>query len=112
MKFIDVPGRVLSKYFVFGGRASRSEYWWWFLITCVISLAVELIAPGLYLAVVVLLGLPTIALQARRLHDQNRSGWWQLIGVIPFVGWIVLALTLIREGTRGPNNYGEDSVES
>ena len=112
MKFIDVPGCVLSKYFVFEGRASRSEYWWWFLITFATGFVVQFIVPGLYLAVVVLLGLPTIAVTARRLHDQNRSGWWQLIGLIPFIGWILLALSLIREGTRGPNNYGEDSVES
>jgi uncharacterized membrane protein YhaH (DUF805 family) len=34
--------------------------------------------------------LPSLAAGARRLHDTNRSGWWQLIGLVPFVGFIVL----------------------
>jgi uncharacterized membrane protein YhaH (DUF805 family) len=46
---------------------------------------------------------------ARRLHDGNRSGWWQLIaftviGLIPLIYW------LIKKGTEGPNRFGEDPV--
>ena len=112
MKFIDVPGRVLRKYFVFEGHASRSEYWWWFLITCMTSFVFQLFIPVLAIIVVLVLAPPTIAVTARRLHDQNRSGWWQLIALIPFIGWIVLALSCIRKGTLGSNDYGEDPVES
>jgi uncharacterized membrane protein YhaH (DUF805 family) len=111
MNFIDVPGRVLSKYFVFEGRASRSEYWWWFLITFVIGIVAGFINPGLPLIILIFLGIPTIALNARRLHDLNRSGWLQLIGLIPFIGWVLLPIILIPEGTHGPNTYGEDPVE-
>jgi uncharacterized membrane protein YhaH (DUF805 family) len=31
--------------------------------------------------------LPGIAVTARRLHDTDRSGWWQLLWLIPLVGW-------------------------
>ena len=112
MKFIDVPGRVLRKYFVFEGRASRSEYWWWFLITCAIEFVLQLFIPVLAIIVILVLASPTIAVTARRLHDQNRSGWWQLIALIPLIGWILLELSCIRKGTLGPNDYGEDPVES
>jgi uncharacterized membrane protein YhaH (DUF805 family) len=111
MKFIDVPGRVLSKYFIFEGRATRSEYWWWFLITFVTVFVLGLIVPGLSIIAMMFLGIPTVALNARRLHDLNRSGWLQLIGLIPFVGWVLLPIILIPEGTHGPNKYGPDPLE-
>jgi len=41
-------------------------------------------------------GIPSIALTARRLHDTNRSGWWQLIGFVPFVGWALLLVWCAR----------------
>ena len=42
--------------------------------------------------------LPSIAAAARRLHDTNRSGWWQLIAIVPVVGIIVLVVFLAQEG--------------
>ena len=44
----------------------------------------------------------------RRLHDVNRSAWWILIGLIPFVGSIVLLVFLATEGTRDDNGHGPD----
>ncbi|HOB13458.1 MAG TPA: DUF805 domain-containing protein [Novosphingobium sp.] len=52
--------------------------------------------------------IPGLAVTVRRLHDTNRSGWFILISLIPLVGSIVLLVFLFSEGTRGPNNYGED----
>jgi uncharacterized membrane protein YhaH (DUF805 family) len=49
---------------------------------------------------------PFTAVQVRRLHDTNRSGWWLLIGVIPLVGEIVLLLFMIQESDSGDNHYG------
>ena len=48
---------------------------------------------------------PSVAVAIRRLHDTDKSGWWLLIGLIPF-GGIVLLVFYILEGTNGPNNYG------
>ena len=47
-----------------------------------------------------------LALAVRRLHDIDRSGWWLLIGFIPFVGGIVLLVFSLLPGTRGPNRFG------
>ena len=47
--------------------------------------------------------LPGLAVAIRRLHDTDRSGWWVLIALVPFVGGIVLLVFFVLEGTRGPN---------
>lgn len=49
--------------------------------------------------------LPSLAVGARRLHDTNRSGWLQLLWLIPVVGWILLTVRLAQEG-REPNRFG------
>jgi uncharacterized membrane protein YhaH (DUF805 family) len=41
--------------------------------------------------------LPYIAVTARRLHDTNRSGWWQLIGLIPVIGWIIMIVWCVQD---------------
>lgn len=53
---------------------------------------------------------PGIATNAKRFHDQNLSGWWSLLGLIPLVGLIVYLVLLFRPGTVGPNNYGEPAA--
>jgi uncharacterized membrane protein YhaH (DUF805 family) len=49
--------------------------------------------------------LPTIAVATRRLHDTNRSGWWQLIG-LTIVGLIPLLIWTVQDSDAGPNRYG------
>jgi len=50
-----------------------------------------------------------LALQIKRWHDRAKSGWWVLIGLIPFVGavWAFIECGCLR-GTVGPNQFGED----
>ena len=87
-----------AKYFDFEGEASRSEFWWFFLFTGVISVTLALFSKtlsGLFSLAVLL---PFIAVTVRRLHDTNRSGWWLLIWLLPVVGWLVLAFLLVQEG--------------
>jgi len=56
---------------------------------------------------------PSLALHAKRWHDQDKSGWWQLIAAIPLIGWlIVMAMCGLIKGTSGTNNYGEDPLSS
>ena len=50
--------------------------------------------------------LPSIAVCIRRLHDTNRSGWWILISLVPFVGSIILLIFLCIEGDAGDNRFG------
>lgn len=48
----------------------------------------------------------SISLDVRRLHDLNKSGWWILLGFVPFAGLLLAIYTLFVPGTPGPNTYG------
>ncbi len=52
--------------------------------------------------------LASIAVSVRRLHDTDRSSWWILLGLIPFIGAIVLLVFMVLDGTRGDNRFGPD----
>jgi uncharacterized membrane protein YhaH (DUF805 family) len=52
--------------------------------------------------------LPGLGVTVRRLHDTGRSGFWVLIGLVPFVGAIILIVFEAAAGTPGPNQYGPD----
>ena len=52
--------------------------------------------------------IPSFAVGARRLHDINRSGWWQLLWFAILIGWIILIVWAIKQGDKGPNKYGPD----
>ena len=98
MTFQDSVKVCFTKYADFAGRATRSEYWWFFLFILLVNLGLSLFSnalSGLFsLATVV----PSIAAAARRLHDTNRSGWWQLIVFLPVVGMVVLIVFLAQDG--------------
>lgn len=99
--------------FTFTGRASRSEYWWFFLVTRILEVlayvllgflvvvdeqlnpgsgAGPLVIVGIVLFVILLLAswLPLLSTGVRRLHDANYSGWWLLLNLVPFGGIVVL----------------------
>lgn len=67
---------------------------------------------GVYgpLTVIFLLAIiiPSIAVQVRRFHDQDKSGWFVLLGLIPFVGGLIVLVFMCLEGTKGPNRFGPD----
>jgi uncharacterized membrane protein YhaH (DUF805 family) len=110
---------VFSKYVAFKGRARRPEYWWWILFYVLVLVGLSILdglityigGPGI-LSTLASLGLflPTLAVQVRRLHDTDRSGWWVLIGLIPLIGWIIILIFLCQRGTEGPNRFGSDDV--
>jgi uncharacterized membrane protein YhaH (DUF805 family) len=97
MTFQESITTCFMKYADFSGRASRSEYWWFILFYFLASAACSIISQtlgGLFgLAVL----LPSLAAASRRLHDTNRSGWWQLIVLLPLIGMIVLIVFLAQE---------------
>jgi uncharacterized membrane protein YhaH (DUF805 family) len=97
MTFQESIRVCLSKYADFNGRASRPEYWWFVLFIFLGSLAASVVSP--ILAALFSIGtlLPSLAAATRRLHDTNRSGWWQLILLIPLIGFIVLIVFLAQE---------------
>lgn len=97
--------RCMTGYVKFTGRATRSEYWWFYLATFVIGFVISFVvsfvsaashiaAPPIGLVVTLLFLLPTLAAGARRLHDINRSGWWLLL-LLTGLGAISLIVLLI-----------------
>jgi len=108
-----------ARYASFGGRASRSEYWFFtlfHLLTILLAMVVSYLAMlaipalGFILYSIVVFGtlLPHLAVSVRRLHDVNRTGWWYLFGIVPLLGAIVLLVWFCTDGTRGPNRFGAD----
>jgi uncharacterized membrane protein YhaH (DUF805 family) len=113
--------QVLRKYAVFSGRARRKEYWFFvlfYLILAIVLCAID-IATGTFneetgfglLSGLLALGLliPSLAVTVRRLHDTGRTGWWILIGLVPLVGFIVMLVFTVLDGTPGDNRFGPDS---
>lgn len=45
-------------------------------------------------------------ISALRLHDLNRSGWWVLTSLVPYVGWILNVVLLLVPGNAEENDYG------
>ena len=112
MTFKESIEHVISNYFTTEGRASRSEYWWWYLFTLLASCAaravgvvlehlfgLSLMATILSWGVSILICIPTICVQIRRYHDINRSGWWILCPIICLI-------FLFFAGDEGENDYG------
>lgn len=109
---------VLKKYAVFTGRARRKEYWMFVLFNIIIVLVLGFIeslvgGPGVIGALYSLAVLiPSIAVAVRRLHDTDRTGWWILLLLIPFIGAIVLFVFMVLDGTPGQNKYGPNPKEA
>ena len=97
----------LTKYADFEGRASRAEYWWFFLFAMLAQAAGSIINSALGGLIALALLLPAVAVGARRLHDIGRTAWWLLIGLIPLVGPLVLLYWFVQPGNQGANDYGE-----
>ncbi|WP_028938197.1 DUF805 domain-containing protein [Pseudonocardia spinosispora] len=116
--------KAMRQYADFSGRSRRTEFWMYALFNIIIVAGLLVLGGvsggmsdspspvgNVLLGVLVCyyLGaiLPTWAVTARRLHDTNKSGWLQLIGLIPFGGLVVI-IFCATEGDRGPNRYGPD----
>ena len=108
MSFSESIEACFNKYINFSGRASRSEYWWFALLGFGLSFIPVI---GWILRLVILL--PSLAVQVRRLHDMDRSAWWLLLLVPPItiIGLIILLIMSIFPGTPGPNRYGPDPLQ-
>ncbi|KQM95276.1 hypothetical protein ASE70_00625 [Sphingomonas sp. Leaf22] len=120
----------LRRYADFAGRSRRLEYWMFSLGYLIAAILIGVIAamsgafsydsnftpanglPALWLILLGLMGLalivPSIAVQVRRFHDQNRTGWLVLLSFIPYVGGLIVLIFMCLPGTPGPNRYGPD----
>jgi uncharacterized membrane protein YhaH (DUF805 family) len=117
MNFPQAVATCFKKYVVFSGRASRSEYWYFVLFYILGHIAASILdAVILQKANIQLFSrlfdlavfLPFLAVEIRRLHDVDRSGWWVLIS-FTIIGVIFpLLVWKCRQGTAGPNRFGDD----
>jgi uncharacterized membrane protein YhaH (DUF805 family) len=131
MSFTESIRTCLSKFGTFDGRATRSEFWWFYLFAILVGFVgyipiLILTAIGassndgaisgiftvltvifwiLWFIVVIALYIPMLAVGCRRLHDRGQSGWLQLLLLVP-CGNIVLIVFWVLEGTPGDNAYG------
>lgn len=118
MDFQTAVRTCFSKYADFTGRARRAEFWWFALFGLLGNLIFGVVDTALFGADVSILGslfslailLPNLAVGARRLHDTDRSGWWQLLVFIPVIGILVLIWWWTRPGDTGPNRFGPDPI--
>ena len=119
------PGRVSGGswdwqwlFFNFEGRAHRAHFWGGLVALWglgLVSVATAAALGGAAITSIVRVGLVVVfiwaglAIQVKRWHDRDKSGWWVLIGVVPIVGpiWVLVEAGFL-EGTRGPNRFGAD----
>lgn len=153
MGFGEAIRSGFARYFDFGTRSSRSEFWWWTLFCLVAQVILNIvdvmffgpsvegfgdeyasrfdggILGGIFqLAILV----PSLAVGARRLHDTNRSGWWQagslllfiagaaalyasgVLAIILILGGFAMGIVLIvwwaTRGNVGENRFGDDPL--
>ena len=134
MGYTDAVKFGFIRYFDFTTRSSRSEFWWWILFTFLVGVALVIVnsilfgpsiqqsdAGGTYVhfgggvfgtifEVVILI--PTIAICCRRLHDTDKSGWRQLLAIIPIIGWCILLYWFVQPGEDGQNSFGANPLGS
>ena len=110
MPFMDAAKTCVQKSFTIEGRASRSEYWWFYLAFGIANIGLTIVdsALGTPLALLLLALIPASFCAAiRRMHDIGKSGWWLLIGLIPLIGGLVLLYWFLFDGGQPhANQYG------
>jgi uncharacterized membrane protein YhaH (DUF805 family) len=111
MNFVEAIQHCFGSYATFSGRASRSEYWWWTLFVVLATVGGAMVSDVLSGLVSLATLLPYLAVAARRLHDMGKSGWWQLVGFIPLLGWIVMIYWLVQP-SEDANRFGAAPEEA
>ena len=119
MNFTEAITSGFQNYANFNGRAQRSAFWYWVLFTFIGGLVTVGIDTAIFgtegwaplnslfsLATLI----PSLAVGARRLHDIDRTGWWQLLHFIVLIGTIVLIVWFASRGTSGPNRFGPNPL--
>ena len=134
--FAAAVKRFFTKYATFSGRASRSEYWWWALVSGVVGIILNVIlstgtataaaassydstpslGPGAITGAVLLMVfalatfIPSLALISRRLHDGNFSAWLLLLGLVPFAGGLALLVLVLLPSNPAGQRFDQPAV--
>lgn len=111
--------QAIARFARFTGRASRAEYWYFFLAVLLVNVVLTLLAhlfsesvlgdlievlSSVFLLFVLI---PSISIGVRRLHDVSKSGWWYLLLLIPLIGPLVLLYWAIQPGDAHSNTHGD-----
>ena len=102
---------VRDNYANFNGRASRQEYWMFFLfnmIFAIVMIGIDIILGLGFLNVIysLVVMIPGMAVNIRRLHDIGKSGWMVLIVLIPCIGAFWLLYLMVQDSSPLDNEYG------
>ena len=113
---------VLTNWNNFSGRACRSEFWYFVLVTFLVSMIIQIIeiATGmvdiesaemgiLSIIFTLLLFVPSLSVTARRLQDRGWSGWWQLL-YLTIVGILVIVVLNILPAKEDENKWGRNPL--
>ena len=123
MNFRIAIMKCFMLYAIFSGRAKRAEFWWFFLFCMIVGLMGSVIdaalgldeaigGNGVFTTLIQLATfLPSIAVGSRRLHDTNRSGWWRLLWIVVFIGWIPLIIWLASTSKNENNRFGDEPTD-
>jgi uncharacterized membrane protein YhaH (DUF805 family) len=114
---VDFQGAIRQQFenvMNFNGRASLSAYWWYALALFAVNIVLEIFSVAVGSAalslliglVAIVVGLSGLSVAVRRMHDTDKSGWMLLLGLIPFIGWIIVIIFLVLPSTPGPNRFG------
>ena len=114
MNFTEAITSGFTKYVQFGGRASRSEYWYWTLFAVIVTVVASSIDIALQTGIIgnvvgFAMLVPGLAVSSRRLHDIDRTFWWVLLA-FTIIGTFLLIYWACLRGTVGPNRFGEDPL--
>ena len=116
---------LTTRYVAFAGRAGRTEFWLYTLVGVLVVAGIAATLDGWLLAdfvadnsttgpigLIVFLAtlIPALSLNARRLHDSGRSGWWQLLFFLIVIGWIVLLVFFVMPSQEGENKHGAPPI--
>jgi uncharacterized membrane protein YhaH (DUF805 family) len=133
MQPVNALKAAFQNYVNFKGRTSRGGFWWYVLAYMIVAILLSFVDSAVFgsgsaemsagdgvavsynsgplVSLWILANLiPGIAISARRLHDTDRTGWLQLLGLIPLLGWIFLIYVYVQKGTEGDNRFGADPL--
>ena len=111
-QFINAYKTALTRYVDFSGRTSVGGFWRFVAVNFAVAVVLGLLGAAssiffvLYVLYALAVILPSLAVGVRRLHDTGKSGWFILVGLIPFVGFIILIVFYVQ-ASDVPNKYGQ-----
>jgi uncharacterized membrane protein YhaH (DUF805 family) len=105
MNFQQAITICLRKYVDFSGRATRPEFWWFFLFQIIVTVVASFLGNTIQTIAALALLLPGIAVGARRMHDIGKSAWFLLLALIPIIGGLILLYWAVQP-SGPPNQYG------